>query len=133
MQRFVPVVVALLVAPAAFASTSTNPPGLTGAQMTCKAQGLTVGTAAFSQCVQQQLKNPSSGTPSGKSVPTTPVHRAQQICAKRGLLPGSNGFMKCVDATATAAAQKTCTDKGLTQGSAAFARCVKQHLQSGTR
>jgi hypothetical protein len=85
------------------------------------------------QCIQQQLngtKAPSSGsTPSGSIT----VHKAQQICAQQGLLPGSNGFMKCVNKTLTSAAQKTCVTKGLSQGSGSFARCVKQHLQAGTR
>ena len=125
------------MAPAAAASTSANPPGLTGAQLTCKAQGLTIGTAAYTQCVQQQLQG--AAKPASSSSPTsgTTVHRAQQICTIRGLLPGSDKFMQCVNKTVitaeTAAARKACTAKGLTQGSAAFARCVKQHLQSGTR
>jgi hypothetical protein len=139
MQRVVPLVVALLVVPAAAASTSTNPPGLTGAQLNCKAQGLTIGTVAYTQCVQQQLGASSAKTPAsgGSTASGTTVHRAQQICAARGLVPGSTRFMKClhtaVTAVETAAARKTCTGTGLTRGSAAFARCVKQHLQAGTR
>ena len=86
------------------------------------------------QCVQQQLngkKTPSSGSSTPSASIT--VHKAQQLCAEQGLLPGSNGFMKCVSKTLTTAAQKTCVSKGLSQGSGSFARCVKQHLQAGTR
>lgn len=134
MQRFVPVIVALLLAPAAVASTTANPPGLVAAQRACQAQGLTIGSDGYVRCVQQQLngtKSPSSGSGS-PSAPVT-VHKAQQICAGHGLLPGSNGFMKCVNKTLTTAAQKTCVAKGLSKGSGTFARCVKQHLQAGTR
>jgi len=135
MQRFVPVIVALLLAPAAAASMGANPPGFAGAQKACRAQGLAVGSDAFVQCVQQQLNGSTGKAPvsgSGSSGTLT-VHRAQQICAGRGLLPGSDGFMKCVDKTLTTAARKTCVAKGLSQGSSGFARCVKQHLQTGTR
>jgi len=134
MQRFVPVIAALLLAPAAVASTTANPPGLVAAQRACQAQGLTIGSDGYMQCVQQQLKGTKSPS-SGSSIPSASitVHKAQQICAGQGLLPGSNGFMKCVNKTLTTAAQKTCVAKGLTQGSGSFARCVKQHLQAGTR
>ena len=134
MQRFVPVIVALLLAPTVVASTSANPPGFVAAQRACQAQGLMIGSDGYMQCIQQQLngtKTPSSGssTPS----PSITVHKAQQVCAEQGLLPGSNGFMKCVNKKLTTAAQKTCVSKGLSQGSGSFARCVKQHLQAGTR
>jgi len=135
MQRFVPVIVALLLTPAAAASTGANPPGLAGAQKTCQAQGLAIGSDAYVQCIQQQL-NGSTGkvpVPGSGSSGTLTVHRAQQVCAGRGLAPGTNGFLKCLHKTLTTAAQKTCVAKGLNQGSSDFARCVKQQLQTGTR
>ncbi len=136
MQWFVPAIVALLVVPAAAASTRANPPGLLGAQKACQALGITIGSPDYAQCVRQELNGTAPSAPvsgSGSTTPPLTVHRAQQTCAVRGLLPGSNGFMKCVNTLLTTAAQKTCTAKGLTQGSSGFARCVKQHLQSGTR
>ena len=133
VQRFLPVVLALLVAPAAVAA---NPPGLPSAQLTCKAQGLTIGTAAFTQCVQKQLSG-SGGKPSSNSSSTvttgTAVHRPQQTCLAKGLVPGSVTFMHCLATVQTQAAKTTCTAKGLDPGSSAFARCVKQHLQTGTK
>jgi len=134
VQRFLPVVLALLVAPAA--AVAANPPGLPSAQLTCKAQGLTIGTVAFTQCVQKQLSG-GGGKPSSNSSSTvttgTAVHRAQQTCLGRGLVPGSVTFMHCLTTAQTQAAKATCTAKGLDRGSTAFARCVKQHLQTGTK
>jgi len=133
VQRFLPVVLALLVAPAAVAA---NPPGLPSAQLTCKAQGLTVGTAAFTQCVQKQLSaggaKPSSNSSSTVTTGTA-VHRAQQSCLAKGLVPGSVTFMHCLTAAQMQAAKTACTAKSLAPGSSAFARCVKQHLQTGTK
>ena len=135
MKWFVPAIVALIVVPAAAASTRANPPGFAGAQKACQAMGITIGSSGYAQCVRQQLNGtpPSAPVSGSGSTPPLTVHRAQQTCAVRGLVPGSNGFMKCVDTLLTTAAHKTCTAKGLTRGSSGFARCVKQHLQSGTR
>ena len=133
VTRFLPVVLALLVAPAAVAA---NPPGLPSAQLTCKAQGLTMGTIAYTQCVQKLLSG-SGAKPSSNSSSTvttgTAVHRAQQTCLAKGLVPGSVTYMHCLTATQTQTAKTTCTAKGLDPGSSAFARCVKQHLQTGTK
>jgi len=136
MQWFVPAVVALLVVPAAAASTRANPPGFAGAQKACQAMGIMIGSSGYAQCLRQQLNGTAPSAPvsgSGSTTPPLTVHRAQQTCAVRGLVPGTKGFMKCVDTLLTTAAQKTCSAQGLTPGSSGFARCVKQHLQSGTR
>jgi len=133
VQRLLPVVLALLLAPAAVAA---NPPGLPSAQITCKSQGLTIGTAAFTECVQKQLSGgaakPSSNSASTVTAGTT-VHRVQQTCLAKGLVPGSVTFMHCLTTAQTQLAKTTCTAKGLAPGSSVFARCVKQHLQTGTK
>jgi hypothetical protein len=130
VQRFLPVALALLVAPAAVAA---NPPGLPSAQLTCKAQGLTMGTAAFTQCVQKQLSGKPSSNSSSTVTTGTAVHKPTQACLAKGLVPGSMTFMHCLTAAQTQAAKTTCTAKGLDPGGSAFARCVKQHLQTGTK
>lgn len=130
VQRVLPVVLALLLAPAAVAA---NPPGLAGAQRTCKSQGLTIGSAAYTQCVQNQLGSAPSTNSGATLTNGTSVGRLAQTCLNHGLVPNSEGFLHCLAAAKTQAARKTCTAKGLTQGSSAFARCVKQHLQAGTK
>ncbi|HVM57353.1 MAG TPA: hypothetical protein VMT74_07815 [Gaiellaceae bacterium] len=133
VQRVLPVFLALAVAPAA---VGASPPGLSAAQRACKAQGLTIGTAAYTQCVQNQLSGGgSTSSPNSSSTLTsgTAVHRAQQICLGKGLVPGSVTFMHCLTTAETRAAKTTCTAKGLAPGGSAFARCVKQHLETGTK
>jgi len=129
-QRVLPVVLALLLAPAAVAA---SPPGLAGAQRACKAQGLTIGSAAYTQCVQSQVGGTPATNSGGTTTTTTSVGRLAQTCLDHGLVPNSMGFLHCLAAARTQAARKTCTAKGLTQRSGAFARCVKQHLQAGTK
>jgi len=130
MQQVLPVVLALLLAPAALAA---NPPGLPGAQRTCKAQGLTIGSAAYTHCVQSQLGAAPASNSGSTLTNGTSVGRLAQTCLDHGLVPNSEGFLHCLAAAKTQAARKTCTAKGLTRGSSAFARCVKQHLQAGTK
>jgi hypothetical protein len=90
-MRFLPLLIALLLVPVAAGAT---PPGLGTAQRACKAQGLTMGSAAFTQCVQQQLGTSGSGAPTIADTKLT--HRYQQQCLKRGLTKGTNAFARCL-------------------------------------
>lgn len=102
--------VALLAAsPAGAQPTPPTPQQTQAAETACKAQGLTLGTDPFRQCVGKQLAGAPSGgpTPPTGNAPPPGAQGAAAACTAKGLTAGTDAFNACAkayDAAAAAAA-----------------------------
>jgi hypothetical protein len=101
----------------------------------CKAKGLTQGTAAFSQCLDQQLGHQSGPKP--KSTPSPAQQAVIDACKAKGFDVGSDAYKQCIaDMTSSGpaltpaqrAAMDACKAKGIAPGTADFKQCITSTL-----